>query len=230
MAKISVCLPTYNGCEYLPDCILSIQEQTFKDWELIVVNDGSTDSTEELLDFYSNEDKRIKVVNLEKNEGISFARQTACELATGEFITVMDTDCQMMPTRLEESLQSIKKNDVIYTDFSLVVDGEVREYPVEDFGHRTVAQLLDRKHPTLNQIIPNFTIMAKREAFKDAFRIECRYNDDLWTVLQWVKRGYSIKHLRKVLTYHYITGDNVTINKKEEVETITEKIRREEGI
>src|SRR3989304_4449215 len=101
MDFVSICLPTWNGVEVLSDCLESILRQTHQDWEAIVVDDGSTDSTPEILKFYAKKDKRIKPIIIE-HSGISIARQTALNHSLGDYIAVMDTDCQMEPNRLKE--------------------------------------------------------------------------------------------------------------------------------
>ncbi|MDR0305744.1 MAG: glycosyltransferase [Chitinispirillales bacterium] len=88
---ISVIVPTYNGEKYIGRCIESIQNQTYKNLEIIVVNDGSTDKTNTILDQYANRDYRITVCNQE-NGGVSRARNTGIAMAKGHFIGFVDDD------------------------------------------------------------------------------------------------------------------------------------------
>ncbi|MGG2060238.1 glycosyltransferase [Priestia megaterium] len=91
MPLISIIMPIYNVEQYLHDCINSILEQTFEDFELILINDGSPDKCGEICDYYAAKDKRIKVIH-KKNEGVSSARNTGINVAKGEYLAFIDPD------------------------------------------------------------------------------------------------------------------------------------------
>ncbi len=96
MAYISVILPVYNGEQFIADAIGSVLAQTFQDWELIIINDGSTDSSGELAEYYANNDSRIRVFN-QTNQGLSAARNSGLLLCIGEIIGFLDADDQYLP-------------------------------------------------------------------------------------------------------------------------------------
>lgn len=89
---ISVLIPVYNTSKYLSQCINSILNQSFRDWEIILVNDASTDDSLIICKKYKELDKRIILVDKEKNEGVEKARLTALEVATGDFFCFIDSD------------------------------------------------------------------------------------------------------------------------------------------
>ena len=89
--NISVIIPVYNGEKYIKRCIESIKKQTFYNWEVILVDDGSKDKTGEICDKYAGEDIRIKVIH-KSNEGVSIARNVGINNATGDYITFIDSD------------------------------------------------------------------------------------------------------------------------------------------
>ena len=91
MPKLSVIIPIYNGEQYLPQCLNSVINQTFKDIEIICVNDGSTDSTAQILEIYANKDSRIKIVTKE-NGGLSSARNEGFKYATSDIVHFLDAD------------------------------------------------------------------------------------------------------------------------------------------
>ena len=91
MPQISVIMPVYNTSQYLRRSIESVLNQTYKDFELICINDGSTDNSLEILQEYATHDPRIKIINQE-NKGLSGARNSALEIAQGEWITFVDSD------------------------------------------------------------------------------------------------------------------------------------------
>lgn len=89
--KISVIIPVYNGVKYINQCLDSLINQTFKDFEIICVNDGSTDNSLEILENYSKTDPRIKIIN-QKNSGAAAARNNGLAQATGDYLSILDCD------------------------------------------------------------------------------------------------------------------------------------------
>ena len=91
MEKISIIVPVYNVCLYLDNAIKCLLEQTYKNIEIILIDDGSTDGSDKICDKYLKLDKRIKVVH-QKNSGVSVARNKGLEVATGKYIGFLDSD------------------------------------------------------------------------------------------------------------------------------------------
>lgn len=92
MPRFSIITPVYNSAEYLPVCVDSIRNQTFSDWELILVDDASTDGSRELCDQIADEDDRISVVHHSRNFGAGHARNTGLLKASGEYLLFLDGD------------------------------------------------------------------------------------------------------------------------------------------
>lgn len=125
MIKISVILPIYNVAPYLDEAFQSILIQTLSDIEIIAVNDGSTDNSQEIIERYAAQDSRIVAIQQE-NQGLSGARNTALERATGEYIYMMDSDDIISdPDALRISYEYAKKNkaDFIFFDGERFLDG-----------------------------------------------------------------------------------------------------------
>lgn len=109
MRKISVIIPVYNVEKYLIDCLESVVSQTYKNLEIIIVNDGSTDCSGDISDEYEKKDERIRVVH-QKNMGLSGARNTGIDMATGEYITFLDSDDYLEIDILEKLVKILEKN------------------------------------------------------------------------------------------------------------------------
>jgi glycosyltransferase involved in cell wall biosynthesis len=105
---VSVVMPVYNGAKYLQDSIDSILNQTFKDFEFIIVNDGSIDETPAILNEYQLKDNRVKVIHLQENAGVANARNLGVSAAVGKWIAVQDSDDISLPNRLERQLQFVE--------------------------------------------------------------------------------------------------------------------------
>lgn len=106
---ISVIVPAYNSSKYVKKCIQSVLNQDYNNFELIVVNDGSTDNTLEILNTLSKKDNRIKVLN-QKNSGVSSARNLGLSNSSGEYITFLDSDDTLTKTALSDFLSEINEN------------------------------------------------------------------------------------------------------------------------
>lgn len=118
---ISIIVPVYNVEKYLKRCLDSIVNQSFNDFELILINDGSIDKSGIICDEYAQIDKRIKVVH-KKNEGVSLTRNLGISIASGEYITFIDSDDWIEQDFLKKAIEYIKKNNV-----SILITGFVFE-------------------------------------------------------------------------------------------------------
>lgn len=119
MPKISVITPAYNAENYIGQTIESVQAQTYKVWEMIIVDDCSTDYTAVLVSDYAKKDPRIKLVKAPKNGGVAAARNLGLEQTTGDYIAFVDSDDLWKPEKLEKQLAFMKEKGCVlsYTDF-----------------------------------------------------------------------------------------------------------------
>ena len=108
--KITAIMPVYGVEKYVGKCIESLQNQTFKDWELIAVDDGTKDRSGEICDEYAKKDSRITVIHKE-NGGAPSARNTAIPMAKGEYLYFVDSDDWAEPTMFEDMYKAAKKTD-----------------------------------------------------------------------------------------------------------------------
>lgn len=108
---ISVIVPCYNVEEYLPKCVESILNQTYRNLEIFLVNDGSLDRSGEICDEYVVKDTRIKVIHKE-NGGLSDARNVALDIMTGEYVTFVDSDDYVAEDYVEYLYKLIEENGV----------------------------------------------------------------------------------------------------------------------
>lgn len=124
MPKISVCVPVYNVEQYIGRCIESIQHQTLKDIEIIIVNDCTPDNSMQIVENYAIQDSRIKVINHESNKGLMWARRTGYMAAVGDYITFCDSD-DFLPNDALQTLYNISlktKSDIVSGDMQILFD------------------------------------------------------------------------------------------------------------
>ena len=108
--KVSVIMSVYNGEKYLKEAIESILNQSFKDFEFIVVDDGSTDKTPEILENYAKQDQRIKIITNSENIGLTKSLNKGIKVSKGEYIARMDDDDIAMPERIKKQIEFLEKN------------------------------------------------------------------------------------------------------------------------
>ncbi len=112
MYNFSIIIPCYNQADWLKICIQSLKNQTFENWEAIIINDGSTDYTKETADNFAKNDKRIKVIHQE-NGGLSAARNAGIQMAKGEWLNFHDSDDYLLPDCLNQVQREIENNKTI---------------------------------------------------------------------------------------------------------------------
>lgn len=118
--KVTVVIPVYNVEKYLGKCVESILSQTYRDLEIILIDDGSPDSSGVICDNYAKRDSRIQVIH-KQNGGLSDARNAGIEIATGDYICFVDSDDWLEPETLQQAVMSIEDVDVVvwgyYVDY-----------------------------------------------------------------------------------------------------------------
>lgn len=166
---ISVIMPVYNGERFIRETIDSVLNQTYQNFEFIIVNDGSVDSTQQIINSY--DDKRIISLSLTKNQGVSNARNRGTDLSKGEFIAFCDADDLYDPGRLQTQLDFLASNpavDVCGSYFMVFENGQEKliEHPITD-------QEIKESFFTKN-CIGQPSVMGKSGAFR-----EYKYNPEL---------------------------------------------------
>lgn len=105
MPKVSIILTSYNYAQYLKDTVNSVINQTFKDWELIIIDDNSTDNSIEIITEFINSDDRIRLIKNYENQGLSKSVQIGLIAATGEWIAFLESDDQWKENYLEKKFE-----------------------------------------------------------------------------------------------------------------------------
>ena len=120
--KASIITPLYNAEKYIETTIQSAQSQTYKNWEMIVVDDVSQDNGPKIVERYIKKDKRIKLIKLEKNGGGAVARNRAIKEAKGKYIAFLDSDDLWYPEKLEKQIKFMEENnyDFTYTHYEKI--------------------------------------------------------------------------------------------------------------
>lgn len=210
--KVSVVIPTYNRAHILGRAIKSVLDQTFKDFELIIVDDGSTDGTVEVV--ASVNDPRIRYIRHDSNRGANAARNTGIKAACAEYMAFQDSDDEWLPEKLEKQVGILEAMDhevaVVYTGFFRLKGDEVIYIPGNDISkkeghiHR---QLLE------GNFITTQAVLARRQCIIDCGMFDeemPRFQDwDLWIRMA---RKYRFSYINEPLARVYHTLDSISEN------------------
>lgn len=141
---VTVIIPAYNAEQYISETLDSILNQTYKNLEILCINDGSTDNTENIIKNYMQRDKRIKL-HSQENKGLPASRNVGMNLATGDMITFIDADDTCSPNTIESSINLLKENnfDIVinYLDYRITVKNK----PIGKFSYLCTWQVLFKK-------------------------------------------------------------------------------------
>ena len=110
--KVSIITPAYNSAKIIIQTIDSVLAQTYTNWEMIIVDDKSTDHTKKIISEYMQKDNRIKYILLEENSGPAVARNRAIEEAEGRYIAFLDADDLWMPVKLEKQIAFMQRENI----------------------------------------------------------------------------------------------------------------------
>ena len=153
MEKVSVIVPVYNSEKYLAECISSVIEQTYKNWELLLIDDCSTDKSLDIIKSYADKDMRIRLITNETNSGPAFSRNRGIENATGDLICFLDSDDYYLPDFLTGMVSAYKNNDV---DF--VISFFYNKKGSELLGCKLNFDILQSTPPPLTETFSRHTI------------------------------------------------------------------------
>ena len=170
MSQVDVIIPVFNGERWLERAITSVRSQSFKDWTLTVVDDGSDDSTWDIANSFADEDKRIKAVKHSLNKGLSASRNTGLAHGVAPYVQFLDADDELLVTKLEKHHDFLESNpavDVVYSRAEYWnAKGPCPDlYPVPS-AERFLPTLLDRNFIVVNGALARRQLCAKLGAFK----------------------------------------------------------------
>lgn len=221
---VSVIIPLYNTEKYISQTIESVINQKYNNWELIIINDCSTDKGPEIVKKYQNQDERIKLINLEKNSGAAIARNVGIENAKGEFVAFIDSDDIWEKNKLKEQISFMLVNDYnfSFTDY-IQIDEKGKEL-------RTIKapKILTYKKELLYNHIATSTVIYNQKNLGKIYMPNLRKRQDYATWLKILKNYTSGYGLNKSLTKYIIRSDSLSYNKVNLIKYNWEMYRKSE--
>ena len=207
---VSIITPSYNSSKFIKDCVASVFSQTYKNWEMIIVDDCSKDNSKEIISELSTKDKRIKPIFLEKNVGAAEARNAAIRQSKGKYVAFLDSDDLWNPKKLEKQLSFMYINEIAfsYTNYQFISEnGDNLSNIILAPDKMTYDSYLK------NTIIGCLTVIIDREKSGEFEMPNIRSSHDMALWLLIMKRGFSAYGLDENLARYRIVSTSNTASK-----------------
>lgn len=207
---VSVVMPAYNTEKYIREAVSSIENQTLRDWELLVVDDCSTDQTYEILQKLAQEDARIKIIRNQTNCGAAMSRNIAFSQCSGKYVALLDSDDLWEPEKLEKQVICAEKTgaDIIYCSYSII----------DECGRKKSPDFIVPEHTDFNSMLKKSTISCSTALLKSKLVAQFQfpthmYHEDLAYWLELLKNGANAAGVTEVLASYRITPGSRAFNK-----------------
>ena len=207
---VSIITPVYNAEKFIVETIKSIQAQTYKNWELLLIDDCSTDNSKKIINTFSKEDLRIKYISLTENSGAAVARNTGIEKADGQYIAFIDSDDQWESQKLEVQINFMKNKNIgfTFTAYEMISeDGKSLNKFIN------VPKTIDYNQLLKNTIIGCSTVVIDRNQIGDFRMPLVRKGQDTATWLSILKTGKIAYGIEEYLVKYRIVEGSISSNK-----------------
>lgn len=219
MGKISVIVPIYNTEKYLQRCVDSILKQTYQNLEVILVNDGSTDGSSDICEWYRKKDERVKVIHKE-NGGQSSARNVGLEIARGDYITFVDSDDWLVKDIYEHCIDIIKSQNCDVVDFQCVyTSGEEKYFSIKEKDE--IIKVIEGKEILRDYLLRGqtdktpfsvCTKLYKKNLFEKVRFPEGKINEDIVTNYKILMNCKRLIRTEKIGYYYFQNSSSTTRN------------------
>ena len=213
--KISIIIPTFNRGNLIGNSIKSVLNQTYKNFEVIVVDDGSTDNTKEEIN--KIEDKRVRYIKLEKNAGGSNARNIGINNANGKYISFQDSDDIFYPSKLEEQIQNLinKNSNLDFCKIKVIFNSSYSQFYPNSRQEKSIRQgdIFNELISKGNFISTQAILIRKKFMLKYMFDSNMPRLQDYELILRIIPK-VKISYTKKVLVELHIQKDSVTLSQK----------------
>lgn len=207
---VSVVMPAYNAAEYIEEAVMSVRNQTWEYWELLVIDDGSTDTTSQIMEKMAAEDSRISYIKNEENMGVARTRNRGMDLCKGDYIAFLDSDDIWHPEKLEKQIKCMEENraDLSYTSYALInCKGEKIK------ADYIVPKIISFEELLKENVIGCSTVMIKNMPEK-TYRFQPDfYHEDYVLWLEYLKNGHRVIGCTQVLVNWRYVQNSRSFNK-----------------
>ena len=207
---VSIITPVYNAERFLSETIKSAKEQTYKNWELLLVDDCSKDNSAKIIKEFNRTDDRIKYIKLEKNSGASISRNTGIKNAKGRFIAFVDSDDLWEPEKLEIQISYMLEKNLgfTFTSYRYMKENGVKTNKVAKAPFK-----INYNGLLKNTIIGCSTVVIDREIIGEFEMPLVKRGQDTATWLQILRNEKYAYGIQKDLVNYRLVGDSLSSNK-----------------
>ncbi len=227
---ISIIVPVFNAQAYLPDTIAMVKRQTYPDWELILVDDCSTDNSVEIVEacLKREPDSRIRLVRQEENRGAAAARNRGRKEASGRYIAFLDADDVWVPQKLELQLAFMQKKEIGFL-FSAYEFGDERAVGTGKIVR--VPDTLTYREALSRTVIFTSTVLLDRRVIRDELmEMPPVASEDTATWWQILRNGHTAYGMNQVLAVYRRPAQSLSSNKLKAIKRIWFLYRRVERL
>ena len=223
---VSIIMPAYNCEKYVEEAINSVLAQTYQNWELIVIDDGSKDNTFQIITEFGQKDSRIKPLQNEKNMGVSATRNRGIDLANGDWIAFLDSDDMWVPTKLEKQLKVAeeKSAEFLFTGASYI-DEEGKPFK----GIFEIPEIVSHKRLRYLNVISCSSVLIKKKFFNTIRMERDEMHEDYAAWLRILRLGINAFGINEPMLIYRISRHSKSGNKLKTVK-MTYKVFRFIGI
>ncbi|BBM44933.1 glycosyltransferase family 2 protein [Leptotrichia trevisanii] len=207
--KVSIIVPMYNAGKFIGKAIETVLSQTYENWEMLIMNDVSTDNSLAVVNEFAKKDDRIKVVNTEKNMGVVKGRNHLIDLARGKYIAFLDADDYWHSEKLEKQIQFMKEKNA---SISCTEYTRVRENG-EKINEVVIKSEISYTDMLKNNYLGCLTVMYDVEKVGKRYFKELEKNEDYVLWLEIVKDVKIIYGLKENLAYYRVLDNSRSSNK-----------------
>lgn len=207
---ISIVMPVYNAEKFLKETIESVRKQTYGNWELILIDDNSSDKSLDIIKQYSQVDKRIFYISLSKNSGAAYARNLAIKKASGEYIAFLDSDDLWLPEKLERQYDFMEKNEIAFsgTAYEQITENGMRTGKIIRPPEQTNYQKALWNNP-IGTLSAMYSVKRLGKVYGPCIRKRNDYA--LW--LKILKKTDYVYGISEVLAFYRIRKNSLSRNK-----------------
>lgn len=225
---VSIVVPVYNAEKFLHDTIATVRNQTHKNWELVMVNDCSTDNSVKVIEKYAKKDKRIKLYKNKVNSHAAITRNKGIDVANGRYIAFLDADDLWDPAKLEKQVAFMQK---MQCEFSFTGYEFADEKGIPNGKKVTVPTVLSYRQALRNTIISTITVMFDMTKLtkENIYMPNVKSEDTAcwWKVLKQIDRAYG---MQDILSYYRRSNGTLSANKLEAVKRVWNLYRNVEKL
>jgi len=210
--SVDIILPNFNGGKYLEEAINSVLKQTYKKWRLYIIDDKSSDNSQDILNKYKNKSKKIKIIFSKKNNGVYFSRNLGIKLSKSKYISFLDSDDYWKKEKLKDQISFMKKNNYkfTYTNYTPFINKDA----IKIFKKKIIpSNTFNYQRFLKNTSIATSTMVIKRKLVKNVKFTDTTICEDYYfkcKILKKIKFAYCLKNY---LTNYRIRKKSLQSNK-----------------